>query len=84
MKYNKLYLNRWISQNLCACIIRTSPVIRNSNTTTVTSAFSPHQKKKKTLPSQKITIDHLRQELGVDKILNSGCGHAVKSFVEWS
>ena len=83
MKYNKLYLHRWISQNLCAFTIQTSPVIRNGSTATVTSAFSPHQKKK-ALASQKITIDHPQQGLGVDKILNSGCGHTVKSFVEWS
>ena len=64
--------------NLCACTIQTSPVIRNGNSATVTSAFSLYQKKKK----KKITIDHPQQELGVGKILNSGCGHAVKSFVE--
>ena len=43
-----------------------------------------HTRKKQTLmlTPQKITVDHPQQELGVDKILNSGCGHAVKSFVE--
>ena len=88
MKYNKLYLHGWISQNPCACTIQTSPVIRNGNTATVTSAFSLHPPKKKqkkktlTLTSQKITVDHPQQELGLDKILNSGCGHAVNSFVE--
>ena len=95
MKYNKLYLHGWISQNQCACRIQTSPVIRNGSTATVTSAFSLHPRKKKqkqnktttkkkplTLTSQKITIAHPQQKLGVDKILNSGCGHAVNSFVE--
>ena len=72
------------TKSVCACTIQTSPVIRNGSTATVISAFSFHQKKKKTLTltSQKITIDHPQQKLGVDKILNSGCGHAVNSFVE--
>ena len=82
MKYNKLYLHRCISQNPCVCTIQTSPVIRNGNTDTVTSAFSPHQEKKLPLAFQKIIIDHPQQEQGVDKILNSGCGHTIKSFVE--
>ena len=88
MKHNKLYLHEWISQNLCACTIQTSSVIRNGDTATVTSAFSPHQKKKhkrqKLASQKKITLDHPQQELGVDMIVNSGCGHAVKTFVEWS
>ena len=31
MKYNKPYLHEWISQNLCACTIQTSPVISIGN-----------------------------------------------------
>ena len=48
--------------------------------------FTPTEKKKRqqknTLGSQKFIVDRLPQELGLGKILNSGCGHAVKPFVE--
>ena len=48
--------------------------------------FHPNRKKKRqqknTLGSQKFIVDRLPQELGLGKILNSGCGHAVKPFVE--
>lgn len=36
--------------------------------------------KKNTLASQKITIDDPQQELGVNKILTSSCGHAAKAL----
>ena len=66
-KKRQLY-NKWISQNPCACTSQTSHVIRNGNTATVTSAFSPRRKKKKKKKlSQNITVDHPQQELGKDK-----------------